>query len=39
MIGDSNMYRSEDKQHYTTLFKELREGLNILVLQHGWNIM
>jgi len=32
MIGDSNMYRPEDKQHYTALFKELREGLNILSL-------
>jgi len=32
MIGDSNIYRPEDKQHYTTLFKELREGLNDLSL-------
>ena len=32
MIGDSNVYRPEDKQHYTTLFKELREGLNSLSL-------
>jgi len=30
MIGDSNMYRPEDKQHYTVLFKELREGLDSL---------
>ena len=30
MIGDSNIYRPEDKQHYTLLFKELREGLNSL---------
>jgi len=32
MIGDSNVYRPEDKQHYTLLFKELREGLNNLSL-------
>jgi chitinase len=32
MIGDSNMYRPEDKQHYTALFKELGEGLNSLSL-------
>src|SRR5215203_1404821 len=32
MIGDSNVYRPEDKQHYTSLFKELREGLNNLGL-------
>jgi chitinase len=32
MIGDSNVYRPEDKQHYTALFKELREGLNDLSL-------
>src|SRR4026208_953144 len=30
MIGDSNVYRPEDKQHYTFLFKELREGLDSL---------
>ena len=24
MIGDSNVYRPEDKEHYTTLFKDLR---------------
>lgn len=30
MIGDSNIYRPEDKQHYTLLFKELREGLDSL---------
>ena len=30
MIGDSNIYRPEDKQHYTLLFKELREGLDNL---------
>jgi chitinase len=30
MIGDNNMYRPEDKQHYTLLFKELREGLDSL---------
>src|SRR6266498_5397035 len=32
MIGDSNVYRSEDKQHYTILFKELRKGLDSLSL-------
>ena len=30
LIGDSNIYRPEDKQHYTLLFKELREGLDSL---------
>jgi len=30
MIGDSNVYRPEDKQHYTTLFKYLRKGLDSL---------
>src|SRR6185503_7686464 len=30
MIGDNNVYRPEDKQHYTILFKELREGLDSL---------
>jgi chitinase len=30
MIGDSNVYRPEDKQHYTNLFKELRRGLDSL---------
>ncbi len=30
MQGDSNVYRPEDKQHYTLLFKDLREGLNSL---------
>lgn len=30
MIGDSNIYRPEDKQHYTLLFKKLREGLDSL---------
>jgi chitinase len=30
MIGDSNIYRPEDKQHYTLLFKELRKGLDSL---------
>jgi len=32
MIGDSNIYRPEDKQHYTLLFKYLREGLDSLNL-------
>jgi chitinase len=30
MIGDSNTYRPEDKEHYTLLFKELRSGLDSL---------
>src|SRR5436190_14868634 len=30
MIGDSNMFRPEDKEHYTLLFKDLREGLDSL---------
>src|SRR4029079_16412058 len=30
MQGDSNVYRTEDKEHYTPLFKELRTGLNSL---------
>lgn len=30
MIGDSNVYRPEDKQNYTTLFKYLRKGLDSL---------
>ena len=30
MIGDSNTFRPEDKQHYTLLFKELRKGLDSL---------
>ena len=30
MLGDSNTYRPEDKQHYTLLFKYLREGLDSL---------
>lgn len=30
MIGDSNMFRPEDKEHYTLLFKYLREGLDNL---------
>lgn len=30
MQGDSNVYRPEDKQHYTLLFKELRQGLDSL---------
>lgn len=32
MTGDSNVYRPEDKQHYTLLFKELRKGLDSLSL-------
>jgi len=32
LIGDSNIYRPEDKQHYTNLFKELRKGLDSLHL-------
>jgi len=30
MMGDSNIYRPEDKQHYTFLFKDLRESLDSL---------
>src|ERR1700745_508275 len=30
MIGDSNRYRPEDKQHYTTLFRDLRQELDSL---------
>lgn len=30
MIGDSNMYRPEDREHYTNLFKNLREKLDAL---------
>src|SRR6266487_1060841 len=30
MMGDSNMYRPEDKQHYTILFKDLRQNLDSL---------
>ena len=32
MIGDNNIFRPDDKQHYTNLFKELREGLDSLSL-------
>jgi chitinase len=32
MIGDQQHIQAEDKQHYTNLFKELREGLNDLSL-------
>src|SRR5215831_10771487 len=30
MMGDSNMYRPEDKQNYTLLFRDLRHGLDSL---------
>lgn len=30
MIGDSNTYRPEDKEHYTALFRQLRLGLDSL---------
>ena len=30
MMGDSNVYRPEDKQHYTLLFKDLRQNLDSL---------
>jgi len=30
MIGDSNIYRPEDKEHYTILFKDLRRSLDSL---------
>jgi chitinase len=32
MIGDSNIFRPEDKQHYTLLFKDLRQSLDSLSL-------
>jgi chitinase len=30
MMGDSNIYRPEDKQNYTLLFRDLRRGLDSL---------
>ena len=33
MIGDSNIYRPEDRTHYTNLFKNLREKLDVLSKQ------
>ncbi len=30
MMGDSNVYRPEDKQHYTLLFRDLRQNLDSL---------
>jgi chitinase len=30
MIGDSNVYRPEDKEHYTLLFRDLRQDLDSL---------
>ncbi|MDP4132151.1 MAG: glycosyl hydrolase family 18 protein, partial [Bacteroidota bacterium] len=30
MMGDSNIYRPEDKEHYTDLFKDLRQVLDSL---------
>ncbi len=33
MIGDSNVYRPEDREHYTNLFKNLREKLDALSKQ------
>lgn len=30
MIGDNNVFRPEDKEHYTLLFKYLRQGLDSL---------
>lgn len=30
MLGDSNVYRPEDKEHYTLMFKSIREGLDAL---------
>jgi len=30
MIGDSNVYRPQDRTHYTNLFKNLREKLDML---------
>src|SRR5262249_26376988 len=37
MRGDSNVYRPEDKEHYTLLFKELRrqfDSLKVLTLKN-----
>lgn len=33
MIGDSNVYRPQDREHYTNLFKNLREKLDTLSKQ------
>jgi len=40
MIGDSNIFRPEDKEHYTLLFKDLREGLDSLkkITHHNYLI-
>lgn len=35
MIGDSNTYRPQDREHYTNLFKNLREQLDALNKQTG----
>jgi chitinase len=35
MIGDSNVYRAEDKEHYTLLFRDIRAELNKLQQQTG----
>ena len=33
MIGDSNVFRPQDREHYTNLFKNLREKLDVLSKQ------
>jgi len=35
LIGDNNKFRPEDKEHYTLLFKELRQGLDSLATITG----
>ncbi|MEO8406392.1 MAG: glycoside hydrolase family 18 protein, partial [Chitinophagaceae bacterium] len=35
MIGDSNVYRPEDKEHYTLMFRDIRAELNKLQQQTG----
>lgn len=35
MIGDSNVYRPEDRKNYTIMFKNLREDLDVLSKQTG----
>jgi len=35
MIGDSNVYRPEDKEHYTLMFKDIRDGLDKLAKTTG----
>lgn len=30
MLGDSNVYRPEDKEHFTLMFRDIRNGLDVL---------